>query len=366
MQRVMIVISVLLLVGVGSALGSLAAHWPFWQRALSWQQAGGSWPGHLQGPWRELKPAKTVSVLQFNSDDSLPSVFPGSDILLVADAAGSVRSYFSDPEGAHKPVDGRGLVQGLLAPLYGALVADGRDTLLDEPVGPFLSGWEADPRGLMTARHLLWQLSGLPGGPYRPLNPFSERAQLASGPSFDRAVMSIQLTYPPGSHFEASPANAQVLALLASQISDDSFANVLEAKLWSRFAAGTARGLLDHRRGTLAAHCCFSALPEDWLRLALLLANDGMVNGERLLPMGFVKVMATASPVNPGYGLGYQIEAGEGGQTLLIMQSSGRLLAADLGSGRGLFWSGPAGPNAVLRKKLLRELSTGVDKAIEK
>jgi CubicO group peptidase (beta-lactamase class C family) len=361
----MIVISVLLLVVVSSALGSLAAHWPFWQRALSWQQAGGSWPENLHGPWRALKPAKVVSALQFDSDDHLRSLAPGSDVLLVGDAAGAVRTYFAAPELIHTPVDGRGLVQGLLAPLYGTLVADGRDTLLDEPVGPFLPGWESDPRGVMTARQLLWQLSGLPGGPYRPLNPFSDRAQLASGPSFERAALSIGLTYPPGSHFEASPANAQVLALLASQISDDSFANVLEAKLWSRIAAGTARGLLDHRRGTLAAHCCFSALPEDWLRLALLLANDGMANGARILPSGYVNAMATASPVNPGYGLGYQIEMAEGGDTLLILQSSGRLLAAALGSGRGLFWSGK-GPDAVLRKKLLRELSTGADKIIER
>ena len=40
-----------------------------------------------------------------------------------------------------------------------------------------------------------------------------------------------------------------------------------------------------------------------WLRLAILLIDDGLANGRRLLPQGFVREMSTATPQNPHAGM---------------------------------------------------------------
>jgi hypothetical protein len=88
-----------------------------------------------------------------------------------------------------------------------------------------------------------------------------------------------------------------------------------------------------------------------------MLSNDGVANGLPVLTPGYVAQIATAAPVNPGFGLGYQIETGQEGEALLILQSAGRLLVAVPGQGRALFWAGREdGPGAALRARLLLEV----------
>ena len=361
MQRALIIIVMVVLVIAAITAGALAAHWPFWQRAWQWHVATvaspeGGWPEKLDGPTRTLQPATQPMALSIAVD---PSLLPGSQVmgtthLLVANADGRTRAHFAAGVDARTPVDGRGLSSGLLVFLYGALMQSGRTNLLDESVGISLTQWQGDPRGAITPRQLFWQLSGLAGGPFRPLNPFSPLAQLASGPDFRRAVLRTPLRYPPGSHFTASTANAQLLALAASQHSGESHADALEQYLWSRVAAEPAEGVLDRRRGELAAHCCFSASAGDWLRLGLLLANHGRSGNQQILPPDFVEEVATASAVNPGQGLGFQVTAGADGKRLLQLATTGRRLMVAPDAGRALLWVGIGEPPAGLADLLLQ------------
>jgi CubicO group peptidase (beta-lactamase class C family) len=232
------------------------------------------------------------------------------------------------------------MTAGLLAPLYGSLLLDRHPSLLDVPVRDTLVEWRGRARGAMTPRQLFWQLSGLAGGEFAPLNPASRRAQLASGPDFYRAALHTPLAYPPGSHFEPAPANAQLLALLAERIDRRSFADALQLRLWSKIAGQPAIGMLDHPRGTLAAHCCLRAAAEDWLRLGLLLAADGKVGATAVLPAGYVAQMSDSSAVHPGYGFGYQIMEGPAKEQLLILETGGRRLAIAPRAHRAVLWVG--------------------------
>jgi CubicO group peptidase (beta-lactamase class C family) len=237
--------------------------------------------------------------------------------------------------------------------VYGALIQQGRAQLLDEPVGDLLAQWHRDPRGVITPRQLLWHLSGLSGGPASALNPFGPLAQLASGPDFERAVFRTPLVYPPGSHYAASPANAQLLALVAAQVAGQDYATTLQQLAWSRLAAQPATGMLDHRRGDLAAHCCFTASAGDWLRVAVLLANAGRSGQAQILPQDFLQQVATASPVNPTQGLGFQVLKVQGRQLLQLATSGRRLLLAP-DSGRALLWAGAGEPPEGLAALLLQ------------
>jgi CubicO group peptidase (beta-lactamase class C family) len=356
MQRALIVIVMLALVAVAISAGTLAAHWPFWQRAWQWHSAAQGWPEKLAGPTLTLQPATVPTPLTMTMDPTLAALArdTGTSLLLVADAAGHTRTYFAAAADERTRMDGRGLSNGLLVVLYGALMQQGRAHLLDEPLGNMLVQWKNDPRGVITPRQLLWQLSGLEGGPFRPLNPFSPLAQLSSGPNFQRAVFRTPLRYPPGSHYAASPANAQLLALVAARVTGESFGSALERLVWSRLASQPASGLLDRRRGDLAAHCCFRASASDWLRLGLLLANSGRNRDQQILPPDFLGQVATASPVNPDQGLGFQLVKGPQGQKLLQLATTGRRLLLAPASGSVLFWSGTGEPPAGLAALLLQ------------
>src|SRR5690606_15743344 len=101
-----------------------------------------------------------------------------------------------------------------------------------------------------------------------PLNPFSARARLASGPGFQRAA---QLAFTPSGDRRA--AAAQLLAGIAAAVEGRPFTEVLQTELWSRIASKDAGVMMDRRLGVGAAHCCISAAPADWLRLGLHLAR---------------------------------------------------------------------------------------------
>jgi CubicO group peptidase (beta-lactamase class C family) len=50
--------------------------------------------------------------------------------------------------------------------------------------------------------------------------------------------------------------------------------------------------------------CCMRATARDWVRLGVLMVQDGRWHGKQVLPGNWVRTMATPSPRNPSHGLG--------------------------------------------------------------
>src|SRR6185369_8230111 len=115
----------------------------------------------------------------------------------------------------------------------------------------------------------------------------------------------------------------QLLALLAARLAGVRYAELVERKLWTQFAAADAVATLDHPRGNMAAHCCLRAAADDWLRLGLLLADGGRIGMRQLLPPGFVDEIARDSPVNPGHGLGYRVANYSATGRILVLETTG-------------------------------------------
>jgi len=349
----LVIVAVTILVTVSLGVGSLAAHWPFWQRAWQWHVSPTGWPESIEGIEQVLHGGDTALVLKVQSHADLAAVANASptQALLRAHSDGSVDAWFAPGTALQSLVDWRGLSSVVLAPLYAQLLGEHPD-LLDTPAGAWLSVWNGDRRGLITPRQLFWQLSGMPEGKFNPLNPFNARAQLAAGPDFGRAALRWQPVWPPGSHFEESPVNAQLLALLAARVDGVPFISVLQNRLWSRIAAGDAYAMLDHRRGDMAAHCCMRAGIGDWLRLGLVLAADGRSGGAQVWPPGFLAQLVAASPVHEGYGLGFQLLEPRPGQQLLVATSAGRQLLISPRTGAVLLWVGAGTPSPELARLL--------------
>jgi CubicO group peptidase (beta-lactamase class C family) len=353
MQRMLVIVAVVILVTVSLGVGSLAAHWPFWQRAWQWHASSTGWPASIPGITQVLHGGDAALALQFQASPDLAAVAGGAatQALLRAHSDGHVDAWFAPGVDAQSLVDWRGLTPVMLVPLYAELVGDHPD-LLDTPAGAILPAWSEDRRGAITPRQLFWQLSGMPAEDFQPLNPFNTRAQLASGPDFARAALRWQPVWPPGSHFEESPVNAQLLALLAARLDGAPFAAVLQDRLWSQVAANDAWVMLDHRRGDMAAHCCLRASIGDWVRLALLLAADGRNGAREMWPPGFLSQLAAASPVHEGYGLGFQLAGTGRDRPLLVAASAGRQLLIAPRPAAVLLWVGEGTPPPELERLL--------------
>ena len=353
MRRLLIVLCLIVLIVVATGVGLLAADLPFWQRAWVWQTApAGRPPDSLPGASRALA-ATTATGADNIARDFGASAPPlpeelvaelaklagrqATSALLVAQRDTLQFESYGAPLNAASLLSGGELSSAWLAPLFGIASAV-RPGLLDEPVGDHLPEWRNDRRGLITPRQLFWRVSGLAVPDFVPLNPFSNRARLASGPNFVRAALAFPAELPPGGYFRGSPADMQLLALVLQRATGKELGSFLETALWLPLGGGPAKATLDRRGGTVAVHCCFAATGRDWLRLALLLANDGMSDRQRLLPASFVTQIARQSPVHPGAGLGLRVEVGPAGARVLVMEGQGRWLVAAPGRGIAVAW----------------------------
>ena len=357
MRRLLLIFGIFGLVLASCGMAVLASDWPFWQRAWRWHVAGEAGPDRIPGSWRAIGrgagdtgPAVVADAREAGALAALAAVH-GTRALLAMRDGQLLAEHYGDGSDARTLLQGGALTTLLLAPLYGVARHAGID-FIDSPLRQLIPELAEDPRGDITPRQLFWQVSGLAAPDFHPLNPFSPRARLFSGPNFERAALAFRAVFPPGSHFETSPANAQLLAIALGNVRDAALTELLETGLWEPLGAGRAQVALDRLGGDMAAHCCLAATARDWLRVARLLAEDGTVGRQRLLPEGFVDEMSRATPVHPGYGLGVEIETLEDGATLMWGRAPGRLLLAVPARRLAAVWFGAAAQGDAPRLRL--------------
>ncbi len=120
---------------------------------------------------------------------------------------------------------------------------------VDDPVGRFLAEWRDDPRGSITVRQLLQNVSGLEELPLgaAPLPPeaglvqratqrveslLGKNARLALGTDFAAAALSFGLENEPGARFAFSNANSQLAGLVLERATGMPYETYIEQKLW--------------------------------------------------------------------------------------------------------------------------------------
>lgn len=199
---------------------------------------------------------------------------------------------------------GKSVMQALVA----RLVFEGR---LDIDAPAPVPEWQGadDPRHAITIRNLLNMDSGLDNADGSGTDANSFAARLLFGhESRDSAGFAarVQLVHPPGSHWAYSTGTTQILS-----------------RIVAREAGGGRAGMIAFARDTLAAPLGIHSLvyefdavgtplggayawmtARDWARLGLLYLRDGVWDGQRLFPEGWVRFTRTpgGAPNNGVYG----------------------------------------------------------------
>ncbi len=198
----------------------------------------------------------------------------------------------------------RSLAKPLTAIAIGRAIALGRIASLDQPVADFLPEWRGTPKAAMRIRHLLDMRSGLLAQGFSPTpgDPWS-RAYLH--PAHERVLIEeYPLTDPPGSIYEYANATSDLVALVIERATGMRYAQFVGREVLAPIGAAGGRVWVNRPGGLAHSGCCILLPAETWMRLALLLKDDGRANGRRLLPEGYVTAMRTATAENPHYGLG--------------------------------------------------------------
>jgi CubicO group peptidase (beta-lactamase class C family) len=209
----------------------------------------------------------------------------------------------------HMPARTNSMCKSFAATVVGVAVKKG---LVDIHRKAPLVEWRrpGDPRGQITINDLLHMASGL----YTEAagNPQPELYQ-GGAAAAERSALNI-LDSAPGSRFVYAGSDT-ILAVRAVRqaIGNDSrfWAFPFEEILWKIGMTRTTPET-DWNGDFLMSGQCWSTA-RDFGRFGLLYINDGVWNGERILPEGWAKYVATPSPANAGYGAQFWLYGGRNG-----------------------------------------------------
>ncbi len=222
-------------------------------------------------------------------------------------------AWFEEGMDAAATVSSRSFVKTLASILIGFAIADGDIDSVDDPVGKYVEEWKDDPRGKTTIRQVLQMTSGFDLSEVRAMSPsvfgpFSRQTQLVNGSDIDGTVLSWPYESEPGAVYAHFNPSTQLLGIIIARATGERYTTYLSQKLWKPMGAIRGAMRLDNIGGQPIMYCCYLSTSSDWLRLGHLLLNDGIIDGEQIIPEGWVGEMKTTSEVNPNYG--YQIWVG--------------------------------------------------------
>lgn len=162
---------------------------------------------------------------------------------------------------------------------------------LDAPASIPEWGYQGDLRQAITYKHLLWMSSGLfSGGP-------NTYAVYFGGQDVVSAVTTTPLEEEPGTRWKyANNDTLLLLRALRDRLGDDlRYLRFPYDELLHPIGMYHTRMEVDHVGNFVGSSQTYTTA-RDLARFGLLLANDGVWNGKRLLPEGWVKFSSTPAP----------------------------------------------------------------------
>ncbi|MCU0472489.1 MAG: beta-lactamase family protein [Bacteroidales bacterium] len=184
--------------------------------------------------------------------------------------------------------------------MVGILVKEGK---LDISKPADIREWKDDERSKITMNDLLQMQSGLKWNEDYG-NRSNVNVMLHFESDMGKYAYDQPLEYPAGTHYYYSSGTANIIShIIRKQFSDDSlYYSFVYSSLFNKIGMPDAIFEADPS-GTLVGSSYLYATARDYARFGLLYLNDGIFNGERILPEGWVKYSRTpASNSNGEYG----------------------------------------------------------------
>lgn len=210
-----------------------------------------------------------------------------------------IAERYADGIDEHTPLLGWSMNKSVGATLVGTLVRDGK---LDVHAPAPVPEWQADERAAITLDQLLRMSSGLKFEEvYGPLSDAT--AMLFERPSSAHVAMAMPLAHPPDTVWAYSSGTSNIIAWIVRQTVErdggwPAYLMYPREALFDVVGMNTAT-LEPDPSGTFVASSFGYASARDWARFGLLHLHDGVWNGQRVLPEGWVEYVSTATAAAP-------------------------------------------------------------------
>ena len=205
------------------------------------------------------------------------------------------------------------VAKSITSTLIGAAVNDGAIGSIDDPVTRYIPRLAGSAYDGVTVRNLLMMSSGVRWNETYT-DPASDRrrlleAQIAQQPGAAIDLMrSLARAAPPGTVNNYSTGETQIAGEVVRGAVGKPLAQYLSEKIWKPYGMeADATWWLDSPDGHEIGGSGFSATLRDYGRFGLFFLNGGLVNGESILPAGWLheagspKALVGGAPLHYGY-----------------------------------------------------------------
>ena len=273
--------------------------------------AGGS-PRELPASAKPLGPIQIVSGDSTFTLDQYLDLDRVAAVLVLKDGAIALERYrYGNTEQTRWM--SMSVAKSVTSTLIGAALREGKIRSLDDSVTRYVSALAGSAYDGVTVREVLLMASGAQWSE-RYTDPTSDRrrlleAQISQAPGSAMAVIkSLARAAPPGTKHNYSTGETQVAAEILRGAIGGPLAPYLSERIWKRAGMeADANWWIDSPDGVEIGGSGISATLRDYGRFGQFILEDGVVNGDSILPAGWVreatspKVLRGGAKVNYGY-----------------------------------------------------------------
>jgi CubicO group peptidase (beta-lactamase class C family) len=213
-----------------------------------------------------------------------------------------IAERYGDGITMHTALEAWSMTKSLTSTLIGILIRGGAYQLWQPAPIP---EWQkpGDPRARIRIGDILQMSSGLrirsPSDPdYDPAGPYADHLFLYTGPNAFNYAATRPPQWPPGTvgrYRNTDPVLASYLIRLAVEKRGEAYHAFPQRALFDKLGIHSMVVQTDAHGNFLGQGMALGSA-RDWARLGLLYLQDGVWNGERLLPEGYAKFVSTLAP----------------------------------------------------------------------
>lgn len=243
----------------------------------------------------------------FNDKDASDPVFTHAVVVLYDGEI--IGEKYADGFGHNSRLMGWSMTKSITNALVGILVKEGK--LKVEDPAP-VAEWKNDERKAITLNNLLQASSGLKWSEsyFTPWANFHQMFIMSDDKAAYAANLGLKHT--PGTFFQYSSGTTNIISRIVRQtVGDDEYYKFPYEKLFYKIGMNNAIIEADASGTFVGSSYCYASA-RDWARFGLLYLNDGVWNGERILPEGWVSYSTTPAPAATMQQYGAQIWLNKG------------------------------------------------------
>ena len=241
--------------------------------------------------------SKLIAVLDEAFSEPDPKYPRRTRAIVVLHKGRIVAERYAGGISADTPLLGWSMAKSVMNALVGILIKEGRLTL-DTPILAEMWRGPSDPRRHITLEQLLHMSSGLEFNESMA-NPLADVSQMILR-ELDMATFAANksLEVEPSSRWQYSSGTTNILAgFLHRLLGDEEYHQFPRKALFDRL--GMSKAVLEaDATGTFVGSSYMYATAREWARFGLLYLQDGVWEGERILPEGWIQYTRTAVPAD--------------------------------------------------------------------